>query len=78
MRVLGTIVQIPARPMPEIRQDHSLSDTIAAQAVSDEASRLVSQPMQQTLEETLGGYAISPTLHQDVEHNPVLSTARHR
>jgi hypothetical protein len=42
MRILGTIVQVPARPMTHIGQDSALSDTIAAQAVGDEASRLVS------------------------------------
>jgi hypothetical protein len=46
MRILGSIVQVPAHPMPDIGQDRSLSDAIAAQAVRDEASWLVLQPMQ--------------------------------
>ena len=58
--------------MPDIREDRSLSDAIAAQTIGDEASRLVSQPMQQALEEALGGCAVSSILHQDVEHDPVL------
>jgi hypothetical protein len=41
--------------VPDLREDRSLSDTVAAQAIRDEASRLVFQPMQQTLEETLRG-----------------------
>ena len=58
--------------MPDIGQDCSLSDTIAAQAISDEASGPVSQPMQQALKETLGGCPVPPILYQDVEHDPVL------
>jgi hypothetical protein len=46
MRILGSIGQVPARPMPNIAQDRTLSDAIAAQAVRDEASWLVLQPMQ--------------------------------
>jgi hypothetical protein len=46
MRILGSIVQVPARPMPHVGQDRSLSDAIAAQAIRDEAPRLVPQPMQ--------------------------------
>ena len=42
MRILGSIVQVPARPMTHIGQDGSMSDAIAAQAVGDEASWLVS------------------------------------
>ena len=41
MRILSSIVQVPARPMADIRQDRSLSDAVAAQAVRDEASWLV-------------------------------------
>ena len=58
--------------MADIRQDRSLSDTIAAQAISDEASRLVPQPVQEALEETLGGRAVSTILYQNVEYHPVL------
>ena len=72
MRILSSIVQVPARPMPDIGQNRSLSDAIAAQAVRDEASWLVLQSMQQALEETLGSGAVPPVLHQNVEHNAVL------
>ena len=58
--------------MPDIGQDRSLSDAIAAQAVGDEASWFVLQPMQQVLEETLGSGAVPPVLHQNVEHDAVL------
>ena len=49
-----------------------MSDAIAAQTVSDEASRLLFQPMQQALEETLGSCAVPPVLHQDVQHDAML------
>ena len=38
MRILGSIVQVPTRPMPNIGHDRSLSDAIATQTVCDEAS----------------------------------------
>jgi hypothetical protein len=72
VRILGAIFQIPARSMTHMRQDGSMSDAIAAQAVGDEAARLISQPMQEALEQTLGGCAVPPILHQNVEYDPVL------
>jgi len=72
MRVLGSIVQVTARPMPHVGQDRSLSDAIATQTVGDEPPRLVLQPAQQVVEETLGCGAIPPVLHQNVQHDAVL------
>ena len=60
--ILRTIVQVPARPMTHIGQDRSLSDAVAAQAIGDEPPRFVLWPTQQALEETLGGYTVSPIL----------------
>ena len=58
--------------MPNIGQDRSVSDAIAAQTVRDEASRLVFQPMPQAFEEALGGCAVPAVLHEDVEHDTML------
>jgi hypothetical protein len=58
--------------MPDIGQDRSLSDAIATQTVGDEAPRFVLQPTQQVLEEALGGGAIPPVLHQNVQNDAVL------
>jgi hypothetical protein len=58
--------------MPDIRQDRSLSDAVAAQTIVDEASRFVLEPMQQVLKETLRGSAVPPVLHQDVQHDAML------
>ena len=72
MRILGSVVRVPTRPMPNIGQDRSLSDAIAAQTVCDEASWLVLRPVQQMLEEPLGSCAVSAALYQNVQHNAVL------
>ena len=50
----------------------SLSVAIAAQTISDLASRSVFRPMQQAFEETLGSRAVPPLLHQDVQHDAML------
>ena len=72
MRILGSIIQVPAGPMPDVRKYRSVSDSIAAQTVRDEAPRLVFQPVQQALEETLGSGPVPPLLHQDVQHDAML------
>ena len=72
MRILSPIVQVPAGPVSYIRQDRSLSNAVAAQAVRDEASWLVVKPSQQVLEEPLGRGAISPLLHQNIQHDAML------
>jgi hypothetical protein len=72
MRILGAIVQVPARPMTHIGQDSSLSDAMAAQPVRDEASWLVPKAAQQLLEEPLGSGAISSLLHQNIQDDAML------
>jgi hypothetical protein len=77
MRILGAvvqvaIVQVPARPMPDIGHDCPVSDAVAAQAVGDEASWFVLQTMQQVFEETLGSGAIPSALNQNVQNHAVL------
>jgi hypothetical protein len=71
MRIFGPIVQIPARAMPNIGQDRSLSDATAAQAAGDEAPRLALQPMQRVFEEALGSGAIPTALQQNVQYDAV-------
>jgi hypothetical protein len=72
MRILGAVVQVPALPMPDIRYDGSVSDAVPAQAVRDEASWLVLQPVQHVFEETLGSGAVPPVLNHNVQHDGVL------
>ena len=45
MRVLGSIIQIPAGSMTDIGKHCSMGNTIAAEAIGDEAPRFVSQPL---------------------------------
>jgi hypothetical protein len=45
MRILGSIIQVPAGPMRDVRKYRSVSDSIAAQTVRDEAPWLVFQPV---------------------------------
>ncbi len=49
-----------------------MSNAIAAQTVRNETPRLVFQPLQQALEETLGSGAVPPVLDQDVQHDAML------
>ena len=57
--------------MPNIRKDRSVSDAMATQTLREKASRLVFQPMQQALEETLGSCAVPPVSRQDAPHDAV-------
>jgi len=46
MRVLSKIIEISARPVPDIGQNLSTRHTVAAQTIRDEAARLVLQLVQ--------------------------------
>src|SRR4051812_25173348 len=58
--------------MPDIGQDLAMRDTVAAQAVGDEAPGFVLQPVQQSLEEALRRRSVPSALDQNVEHNAML------
>jgi hypothetical protein len=53
MQVLSPVVQVPAGLVPHVRQDLAPGDAVAAQAVGDDLSRLVSESGQQALEKPL-------------------------
>jgi hypothetical protein len=72
MRILSTIVEIATRSVPDVGQDFTMRNTVAAQAVGDNAPRLVLQPVQKSLEEALSRGGIPAILHEDIEHDPVL------
>jgi hypothetical protein len=63
MQILSSVVEVPACPMPDIGHNRTPSNAIAAQAIGDEAPRLVLHPLQQALEETLCGRAVPTVLH---------------
>ena len=72
MRVLGTIVEVAALSMLDTGQQASLCHTIASQLIGDDHSRHKLQALQQTLEEPLGGFPITPLLDQNIEHDTIL------
>jgi hypothetical protein len=56
----------------------SMSDPIPAATISDVASWLVFQAVQQPIEGALDGCAASPFRYHDVQYHAVLIPARHR
>jgi hypothetical protein len=52
--------------MPDIGQNRTLSEAVAAKPVGDQASRRVLKAVQQTFEKALGRHAVPTILHQDV------------
>jgi hypothetical protein len=56
----------------DIGQQGAARDTIAAQAIGDQALGFVLQSRQQVSEEISGGTAIALLLYQDIQHDPVL------
>ncbi len=58
--------------MPDIRQDGTLSNTVTAQAISDEPPGFTFQPSQQALEESCGRCPVPSLLYEDIQHDPVL------
>ena len=72
MRVLSTIVEVAALSMLDTGQQASLCHTIASQLIGDDHSRHKLQALQQTLEEPLGGFPITPLLDQNIEDETIL------
>ena len=71
-RVLGSIIQISALSVFDVRKQLTLSDAIAAQLVGHDHPRFILQALEQPLEEALRRLGIAPSLNQNVEHNAVL------
>jgi hypothetical protein len=53
VRVLRPVVQVPAGPVPHVRQHLALRDAITLQPIGDEAPGLVLQASEQAFEEPL-------------------------
>jgi hypothetical protein len=56
----------------DVWQDLALGGGVAPQLVRDDHPQDVAQTAQQFVEEALGGFGITPALHEDVEHLAVL------
>src|SRR5690349_12666888 len=78
VRVLSAVVEIATSPVPDIRHDRALRCAVAAQAVGDQAARLVLQTTEQPLEKALGRIGIGAPLDQDVEHDAMLVASASR
>ncbi len=72
MRVLGTIVEVAALPMLDLRQDLPFRGSIAPQLVGDDHPRGSSCRIQQRTKEPQGCPAIPPLLYQDIVGGPML------
>ncbi len=72
MRVLRAIIEIPMLAMLDSRENLSLGRSVAFQFVSDNHTRHVGQALEEFAKEFLRGSLVSSTLHQNIQHVPVL------
>ncbi len=72
MRVFGSIIQISALSVLDVRKQLTLSDAIAPQLVGHDYPRFISQTCQQSSEEALRCLGVAPGLNKDVEHDTIL------
>ena len=70
MRDLAAVVEIPALPMLNTRQDLAFGGTIGSKFVSHDGSGHVAQTLQQLAEEALRCLLVAMTLNQYIEHVP--------
>ncbi len=69
MRVFSAVVQVPASSVLDLGHYLAVHDTVAAQAISDEAPRPVLQADEQRLKEALCSRGIAAVLDQNVEYD---------
>jgi hypothetical protein len=72
MRILSSVVEVLACPMPDIGLNRTPSNAVAPQAIGDEAPPLVLHPVAQALEHSLCGRAVPTVLHQNLHHDTAL------
>ena len=72
MQILSPVVEVAAGPVFDVGQQGMPCHPVAAQAIGDQALKLVLQALQQASEEAFGSSSIAFLLHQDVYHDPVL------
>jgi hypothetical protein len=70
--VFCTIVEVAVLSMFHPKQNLPLRCTIALQFIGDDHAWDTLAAFEELAEELLGGDLIAPTLHQDMEHVPVL------
>jgi hypothetical protein len=72
VRDLAAVVEIPALPMFNTRQDLTLGGPIRSEFIRHDHSWRVAQALQQLAKEALGRFLVAATLHQHIEHVAVL------
>ena len=72
VRILCSVIQRFVAAMLDAGHDFLLCRRVAPQFVRNDDPRDVAQALEQFAKEFLGGTLISPWLHQDVEHFPIL------
>jgi len=72
MGVLGAVVESFVPPMFHVREDLAQGGRVARERVRDHHARHLRESLEQLAQELHGRLLITPGLHQDVEHMPVL------
>jgi len=72
MRILRTIIEVTMLPVCDARQHRLFRGPVAFQLIGDDDPWDVLAPFEELAEERLGGALIAPSLHQNIEHGPVL------
>jgi hypothetical protein len=72
MAVFGPIVETFVLTMLDTGQQLLFRCALAPQLIGDQHTRDILTALEQRTEELLGGLLIPPTLHQDIQHVPVL------
>jgi hypothetical protein len=72
VRDLATIVEIPALPMFNTRQDFTLGGTIRSKFIRHDHSGHVAQTFKQLAKEALGRLRVAATLDQHIKHVAML------
>ncbi len=72
MGVLCAVVEVSALPMLDIGQQVTLSHPIAPEFVGDDHPRRIPLALQQTPEESFGGFPVPSVLHKDVQDHAAL------
>jgi hypothetical protein len=72
MRELGPIIFVLRRAVHDRWHHATVGRGVAAELIRDHSARCPALPFQQLPEEALGGSAITPGLHEDVDHVAVM------
>jgi hypothetical protein len=72
VRILRAVIQVPVLAVFHAGQELAPGRLVALEFISDEHPWDILQPLEEFTEEFFGSSLVTPALHQDVEHGPVL------